>query len=177
MSEHKNKSELIEKAEEKAARLVKRLKELSIKLCLAESCTAGAVSGLLAGVPGSSGVLWGGFVCYTQEAKVSMLGLDKDELDAEGLVSEKTARSMAVNALKKSGENSPGAADIAASVTGLAGPSGDGSDVPVGTVWVAAASRGGVTAKEFHFTGSRDEVRLLAAIEVMEIIGERLTKL
>jgi len=177
MSECDKNIKLFEQAEEKAACLIKKLKELSVKLCLAESCTAGLVSSLLAAVPGASGVLWGGFVCYTQEAKVYMLGLNEKELNAHGLVSRETACSMAQGALKKSNENSASEAFIAASVTGLAGPEGDGSNVPVGTVWVAAASQGGVTAREFHFKGLRDEVRLLAAIEVMEIIMERLTKL
>ena len=170
------KNRLIKQAEKKAACLIKKLKALPAKLCLAESCTAGLVSSFLAAVPGASSVLWGSFVCYTQEAKVRMLGLDEKELSAHGLVSRETACSMAQGALKKSNSDSAGGALIAASVTGLAGPNGDGSNVPVGTVWIAAASQGGGTAREFHFKGLRDEVRLLAAIEVMEIIQEQLTK-
>jgi len=174
MSEFKNKKELtdlFEQAEEKAACLIKKLKDFSLKLCIAESCTAGLVSGLLAGIPGASSVLWGSFVCYTQEAKVNMLDLDNEELNAKGLVSRETACSMALAALRKSG------ADFAASVTGLAGPDGDGSNVPVGTVWAAVVYKGGIAAKEFHFTGTRDEVRLLAVVSVMEMILEHLTKL
>ena len=150
--------------------MIEKLKAVSQKLVLAESCTGGLISSLLAETPGASGVLWGSFVCYTKEAKVSMLGLKESELSADGLVSEKTAYSMAAGALQKSG------ADISAAVTGLAGPGGDGSNIPVGTVWIAAALRGGeIKVKTFHFTGSRNEVRLHAACAALEEIQEILT--
>ncbi|MDR1251067.1 MAG: CinA family protein [Treponema sp.] len=144
--------------------LIRNLISRSCTLVLAESCTAGLVSDFLARVPGASRVLWGSFVCYTAEAKVSMLGLDRKRLERYGLVSGETARDMALGALEKSG------ASVAASVTGLAGPDGDGSVVPVGTVWIATAPRepGGVLTKEFHFQGSRNEVRLQAAAAVLE---------
>jgi len=158
-------------AEKKAEALIKKLKTLSLKLALAESCTAGLVSGLLANVAGASSVLWGSFVCYTKEAKVSMLGLDCGELDEYGLVSRETAVSMAQGVLKKS------SADICASVTGLAGPDGDGSNVPVGTVWVCSALRNGRTStSEFHFEGCRNDVRKKAAIAVINLIENILTK-
>jgi len=158
-------------AEKTAEALIEKLKTLSFKLALAESCTAGMISSLLANTAGASSVLWGSFVCYTQEAKVSMLGLDDGKLSAYGLVSRETAVSMAEGALQKSGAN------LAAAVTGLAGPDGDGSNVPVGTVWVAVtAQNGGTTAREFHFTGCRNTVRLRAAIAVLESIQTLLTK-
>jgi len=175
MSECKKK--LVEQAEERAACLIKKLKDFSCKLCLAESCTGGLISGFLAAVPGASGVLWGSYVCYTKEAKMRMLDLNEEEIKVHGLVSKETACSMALGALKKSEANSANGVCFAASVTGLAGPDGDGSSVPVGTVWAAVASKGGIVTKEFHFTGTRNEVRLLAAISVMEIIQEQLTKL
>jgi len=177
MSEHNSKypadtqanEKLIKQAEKKAACLIKKLKAVSQKLALAESCTGGLISSLLAEVPGASLVLWGSFVCYTKEAKVSMLGLKKSDLSANGLVSEKTASSMVEGVFKKSGAN------IAAAVTGLAGPDGDGSGVPVGTVWVAAALRDGeIKTKVFHFKGSRNEVRLCAALAVLEEIQKIL---
>ena len=159
---------LAEKAAKTAEAVIEKLKSLSLKLVLAESCTAGLVSGFLANISGASAFLWGSFVCYTQEAKVSMLGLDDETLSARGLVNRETACSMAEGALRNSG------ADISASVTGLAGPGGDGR-VPVGTVWIATAIRNkGTEAKEFAFTGSRNTVRLLAAITVLEEILRRL---
>jgi len=157
-------SDLIREAEKKAEDVIQKLKELSLTIALSESCTAGLVAALLANTNGASSVLWGSYVCYTQEAKVSMLCLDNDELLAYGLVSRETASSMAGMALKKSG------ADIAVSVTGIAGPDGDGRVQP-GTVFIAAGSLNrGITEKEFHFEGSRNEVRFLAATAVLEEI-------
>jgi PncC family amidohydrolase len=157
-------------AQKKAEDLLFKLRTLSITLALAESCTAGLISALLARVSGASAVLWGSFVCYTPEAKISMLGLDEKELLLHGLVSRETACKMAAMALEKSG------ADLAAAVTGLAGPDGDGSNVPVGTVWIAAARRNGdITAREYHFTDSRNAVRIRAAIAVFDFIQDILT--
>ena len=157
-------------AEKAAEALIQKLSSNSSMLVLAESCTAGLVSDLLASVPGASNVLWGSYVCYSQAAKISMLGISREKLLYHGLVSNETACLMAAGALHKSG------ADIAAAVTGLAGPKGDGSDTTVGTVWIAIAARNGApAAKGFHFTGSRDEVRLRAAIAVIESLQNALT--
>jgi len=170
-------SELEKLAEKTACEVIEKLKKtndknLPLNVVLAESCTAGLVSSLLACIPGASGVLWGSFVCYTKDAKVSMLGLNESELDTFGLVSRETACKMAAGALQKS------AAGLAVAVTGLAGPTSDGSSVPVGTIWIAAALRDGnvkIEAKDFHFTGSRNEVRLRAAIAVLEEILDKLS--
>ena len=160
-------AELIKLAEKNAACLIKKLKEHSKNLALAESCTAGLISSLLANIPGASAVLWGSFVCYAKEAKIFMLGLDNNALADHGLVSKETACLMAQAAQHGSG------ADIAAAVTGLAGPGGDGSGVPAGTVW-AAVRNGEIAAREFHFSGSRNEVRIRSAIAVLEMLLERL---
>jgi nicotinamide-nucleotide amidase len=157
--------ELLAKAQKTAEAIIYKFKKGSLTLALAESCTAGLVSALLAGIPGASEVLWGSFVTYTKEAKVSMLGIDEKIPETFGLVSKETACAMAQGALSKSG------AGIAVSVTGLAGPSGDGSNVKVGTVWAAAASqKGEITANEHYFTGTRNEVRINAAIAVLEML-------
>jgi PncC family amidohydrolase len=99
-----------------------------------------------------------------------MLGLDRDRLERYGLVSRETVCDMANGTLENSG------AYIAAAVTGLAGPDGDGSAVPVGTIWAAAALRekGIASVREYHFTGTRNEIRLLAAEAVLEIVCEAL---
>jgi len=159
---------LLAQAQKTAETVVQKLKDRKVKAAFAESCTAGLVSSLMAEVPGASAALWGSFVCYTKEAKVSMLGIDPCLIEAHGLVSAQTAAAMAAGAFKKSG------ASFAAAVTGIAGPDGDGSGVPVGTVWAAAAPQKAEAgmAREFHFTGSRNEVRLRAAIAVLELIGE-----
>ena len=159
-----------------AERLVERLARGHETLVLAESCTAGLVSDFVARVSGASAVLWGSFVCYTAGAKERMLGIDGGLLRRHGLVSREAAREMALHALELAGTS------IAAAVTGLAGPGGDGSATPVGTVWVAVARRGnfcGVAEawhreKELRFQGSRAEVRVQAAGAVLEELLETL---
>ena len=171
MTEDMSIRELTDYAEKVSMALIQKFKSLSLTVALAESCTAGLVSSLLAGGSGASAVLWGSFVCYTKEAKVSMLGIDSRVLDAHGLVSGETACAMASGAAQKSG------ASVAASVTGLAGPEGDGSNTAVGTVWAAVVYNGeNAVAREFHFSGSRNTVRLYAAIAVLDLINETLNQ-
>ena len=167
-----NDNDIEVRAAQAAKKLVERLIQRHDILVLAESCTAGLASDLVARVSGASAVLWGSFVCYQAEAKERMLGIDSGFLRRYGLVSRETAREMAFCALHLAG------ASIAAAVTGLAGPLGDGSDTPVGTVWVAVAKRLGSgeagpvenwhQEKELHFQGTRAEVRMQAAAAVME---------
>ncbi|MCL1814628.1 MAG: CinA family protein [Treponema sp.] len=152
-----------------AERLVRLLTERSLYLAAAESCTAGLVADALVQIPGASGCFWGSFVCYTPQAKIQMLGLGKETLNRYGLVSEETARAMAVGALERSG------ADAAVSVTGLAGGGSAGAErVPPGTVWIAAALRRDgpelCTAAVFHFKGRRNKVRQQAARKALEMI-------
>jgi PncC family amidohydrolase len=162
-------AELTIHAEKTAVTLMQKLKEFSLTLALSESCTAGIVSSLLAGIPGASAVLWGSYVCYTKEAKVSMLDIEKKCLAANDLVSRETASLMADMTLKKSG------ARIAAAVTGLAGPSGDGSNVPVGSVWIAIARNDGfLSTKEYFFKDNRNIIRIRAAIAALEAILSNL---
>jgi len=155
-----------EQADIAAGRLVEKLAGGHCTLVLAESCTAGLVSDLIARVSGASRVLWGSFVCYTSEAKKRMLQIDGAFLEKHGLVSAETAGEMALNALNLSD------ATIGASVTGLAGPLGDGSDKPVGTVFVAIARKCynevTVGVKPFFFQGTRAEIRIQAAKAVID---------
>jgi len=162
-----------EQAEEAAVRLVEELKGGHYLLSLAESCTCGLVSDLIARVSGASAVLWGSFVCYSPEAKKRMLNIDGAFLEKYGLVSAETAGEMALRALEAAD------ADIGASVTGLAGPLGDGKTArPVGTVFAAVAYKvdGEVTVsvKPLFFRGTRAEIRIQAALAV---INETLKKL
>jgi PncC family amidohydrolase len=149
-----------------AEKLIREAAEGGLRIALAESCTGGLVSSLLTGVSGASRVLWGSFVAYTLEAKTAMLGVDPTILKKHGAVSRETALAMAEGALKESG------ADIAASVTGLAGPGGDGSDKLVGTVFIAGIRRasGPVELQEYRFTGSRDDIRRKAAGELIALL-------
>ncbi|MDR3114886.1 MAG: CinA family protein [Treponema sp.] len=153
-----------------AEEVISRLSAASQTIVLAESCTAGLVADLLAQVPGASRVLWGSYVSYTGAAKIAMLGLDEEILRRYGAVSRETACAMAQGALQRS------RADIAAAVTGLAGPEGDGSPVPVGTLWIATVGRGmGVEAQVFQYTGSRQAVRSAAAGAVIRELIRRLS--
>ncbi|MDR1787692.1 MAG: CinA family protein [Treponema sp.] len=152
-----------------AATLAARLAEQNKTLALAESCTAGLATALLAGVPGASRVLWGSYVTYTCEAKERMLAVPRALLERHGAVSAECACALARGALEQSG------ADLAAAVTGLAGPSGDGSETPVGTVWIACCRRGEEPRPQvFHFTGARNEVRLAAAEETLRAVWSLL---
>jgi PncC family amidohydrolase len=161
-----------EQADKAAAKLVEELTGGHYTLALAESCTCGLVSDLIARVSGASAVLWGSFVCYSPEAKKRMLRIEGNILEKHGPVSAETAGKMALNALDIAG------VDIAASVTGLAGPLGDGSAAPVGTVFVGIARRvNGETAadvKPLFFQGTRQEIRLQAALAVIEQILEEI---
>jgi PncC family amidohydrolase len=152
-----------------AERLVREAKEQGLHFATAESCTAGLVSSLVAEVPGASNVLWGAFVTYTLDAKTVLLGVEPALLKQSGAVSSATACAMAQGALVRA------KVDGAVSVTGLAGPDGDGSGQPVGTVWFGLALKGKETQSfRYHFRGSRNEVRRQAAEEALEILYKGL---
>ena len=148
--------------------LINRLAAASQTVAVAESCTAGLVADLLAQVPGASRVLWGSFVSYTVTAKIKMLGLEEALIERYGAVSQETACAMARAVMERS------AADMAVSVTGLAGPEGDGTSTPVGTVWIGTLLRGKEpTSRRFHYTGSRNEVRKAAAADaIRELLAQ-----
>jgi nicotinamide-nucleotide amidase len=144
----------------RARALVDLYRDRGLKLAAAESCTGGLISALLTEIPGSSAVLERGFVVYSNDAKREMLGVSEDVLADHGAVSEATARAMALGALAHSG------ADVAVSVTGVAGPDGGSAAKPVGLVHFACARRGGrATALERRFgPQSRAAIRL-ASVE------------
>jgi nicotinamide-nucleotide amidase len=120
----------------RAAALIARYAALGLKIATAESCTGGLVAGLLTEIPGSSAVLERGFVTYSNEAKRELLGVPAGTLEAHGAVSEATARAMARGALAHS------RAQVAVSITGVAGPDGGTAEKPVGLVHFACAGPG-----------------------------------
>lgn len=122
------------------------LKRHGSTLATAESCTGGLIARRITAIPGSSMVFTHGFVTYSNEAKTAMLGVPPELIAVHGAVSEPVARAMAEGALRKSGST------FALSVTGIAGPDGGTPEKPVGTAWIAMASRGKKTAavKVFH---------------------------
>ena len=122
-------------------------------LATAESCTGGMVAAACTDLAGSSAWLERGFVTYSNAAKTELLGVDPDLIVRHGAVSEPVARAMAQGALQHS------KAQCALAVTGIAGPGGGSADKPVGTVWFAWATPGGVHSEMQRFDGDRAQVR------------------
>ena len=159
--------------EERITALARRLGEAcqrrGRKLAVAESCTAGGVCEAITRVPGSSGWLDRGFVTYSNEAKVEMLGVAAATLAAHGAVSAQTAGEMADGALRAS------RADTAAAITGIAGPDGGTAEKPVGLVWFAWCVRGGAArVEERRFQGDRDTIRRLSVETTLRGLLESL---
>ena len=155
---------------EDLARVVGRLlKESHRTVAFAESCTGGMVSALVTDVPGSSEYFLGSVVSYANAAKESFLGVDPATLRAAGAVSDETAIAMARGALERFG------ADIAVSVTGIAGPDGGTPEKPVGTVHFGLAVRGGgAIAKKRLYGGDRVVVRRAASVQALELLRRHL---
>ena len=144
-------------------------RDAGVRLAVAESCTGGLISGFQTAVAGSSDVVERGFVTYSNEAKMDLLGVPEDLLMDYGAVSAEVARAMAEGALSGS------RAQLSAAVTGIAGPGGGTAEKPVGLVCMAAAGVGGETLHERHvFPGDREAVRLQAARAVLSLLMERL---
>ena len=127
------------------------------RIATAESCTGGWIGKALTDVPGSSQWFETGYVCYSNGAKTTVLGVLPAELAAHGAVSEAVVKAMALGALERAG------ADVAVAVSGIAGPDGGSPGKPVGTVWLAWAWRRGkaqhVQARLKLFKGDREAVR------------------
>ena len=143
-------------------RLAAQLLQKQQKICTAESCTGGLIAKTFTDLAGSSDWFDRGFVTYSNQAKSDMLAVPASVIDGYGAVSEAVATAMASGALRHS------EADIAIAVTGVAGPGGGSEEKPVGTVWIAIASRQQSQAIKCLFAGDRDAVRqatLLRAIE------------
>ena len=129
------------------------LKTHDWKLATAESCTGGLIAACCTDVAGSSDWFDRGFVTYSNAAKTEMLGVDAALIAEHGAVSEPVARAMVQGALQHS------AAQVAVSVTGVAGPGGGSPAKPVGTVWMGWATPSGVVTELHHFAGDRAQVR------------------
>ncbi len=129
-----------------ARRLLDELRAADLAIATAESCTGGLIIGALTEIPGSSDVVERGFITYSNEAKLTMLGVPAETLATHGAVSEPVARAMAHGALVHS------EADVTVAVTGVAGPGGGSAAKPVGLVHIAAAMIGRDTIhREHHF--------------------------
>ena len=133
------------------------LRARGLKLAIAESCTGGLLGKRLTDTSGASDYFETGFITYANSAKEEFLGVSAETLAMYGAVSEETAREMASGALRAA------AADLAVSITGIAGPTGGSETKPVGLVWTAVASGETIRTRSFIMPGEREEVRERAA--------------
>jgi len=151
-----------------AAIVLDRARANRLRIGTAESCTGGLVGGRLTAIAGSSDVFTGGVICYSNELKISLLGVSPALIAADGAVSETVACAMALGAVRALG------ADLAVSVTGIAGPGGGSDAKPVGTVWLAVADGEVVAARRIQIPGDRHNVRVRAAQAALALLDRRL---
>lgn len=159
-----------ETLEAQAAAVLDRCRTQDLQLALAESCTGGLLAGTLTAIPGSSDVVDRCYVTYSNVAKMQMLGVSAELLEAEGAVSQAVAFAMLEGVLERS------RADIALSLTGIAGPGGQETQKPVGLVYFAAAKRGEEPVAERMLFGDagRTEVRSLSVDRALKLIASIL---
>lgn len=141
-----------------------------LTISTAESCTGGMVAAKLISYPGVSSAYLEGAITYSNEAKVSRLGVKEETLLRYGAVSEETAREMVNGIAKVSGTN------IAISTTGIAGPGGGSIDKPVGLVYIGVYLNGETVIRKFNFNGDRDEVRKETTINALNMLIDLLSK-
>lgn len=150
---------------------VELLKSKKLKLATAESCTGGLVSKRITDVSGSSEVFEGGVVCYSNRFKENVLGVSPETLKKYGAVSRETAREMVKGVLSLT------KADIAVAVTGIAGPSSDDTNKPVGLVYIAVSDGKSTIVKKLlnNFTSDvREQNRSISADTALEMIMEAI---
>ncbi len=149
-------------------KVVARLLERNMVFTAAESCTGGLISAAVVNVPGSSACFNEGYITYANEAKVKLLGVKRKTLEDFGAVSREVAAQMSEGALKRA------EADIAVSVSGIAGPSGGSEEKPVGTVFAGISIKdknsGEISTEtvRFLFKGNRNEIRRQTVEEVLK---------
>lgn len=134
----------------------------------AESCTAGLLAKMLTDVGGSSRYFQRGWIVYSNQAKMQMLGVEEGILERHGAVSEPVVTAMAAAALQRAG------ASFALSISGIAGPEGGSEQKPVGTVCIGLADSSGVAARTFHFPGDREMIRDRSAKMALALLRFRL---
>ena len=136
-------------------------------LATAESCTGGLVAAALTAIADSSDVVARGFVAYSNEAKMELLGVSSDTIVQDGAVSAQTAAAMARGAVARAG------VDLAVSITGVAGPGGGTTQKPVGLVYLGIATRDGASRVERRmFPGDRTAIRRAALIDALQMLRD-----
>ncbi len=148
-----------------AEKLMALLLERRLLLVTAESCTGGLLAGILTQKPGASKIFERGFITYSNESKMELLGVSPEILKTDGAVSARTAEAMALGALKNS------RADLSISITGIAGPDGGNEQKPVGLVYFGHAVKNGSSGSAGHrFKGARQEIQAQAAHEALRYL-------
>jgi nicotinamide-nucleotide amidase len=161
---------LVSRDERSTAELVVALlRERSLTLATAESCTGGLVAGRLTDVPGASAVFLGGIVAYSNDVKAAELDVPQETLREHGAVSAETAEAMARGARARLG------ADVAVSVTGVAGPDGGTAEKPVGLVFLHASGPTGDLARRLDVPGDRETVRLRSTVAALHLVRRLVT--
>ena len=148
--------------------LDKQLKEKNLTLSLAESCTGGKLASLITAIPGCSSYFKGGIVCYSNEIKERLLGVDSSLLATVGAVSRQVVEAMAVGVYQTF------QTDCAIAISGIAGPSGGTPEKPVGTVWIAAAYKGRIQSQEYLFSQNRESNILRACNNGIRMLLEMI---
>ena len=147
-----------------AAMLQEACLERELTVAVAESCTGGLVAAEITAIPGSSGYFLGGVVAYSNDAKEAFLGVPHDLLAAHGAVSREVAEAMAAGARARFG------ADLAVSITGIAGPDGGSVDKPVGTVYLGYATPRDAGSRYKRCSGDRAAIRAAAARTALDFL-------
>ena len=158
---------------------IQTLAKKSVSLCLeknltfgtAESCTGGLIAASVTDIPGASAAFFGGVVSYDNSVKHGILGVQNETLKRFGAVSKETAEEMAKGALRALG------VDLSVAVTGIAGPTGGTPKKPIGLVYIATASKNGVTVTENYFSGDREAVRLQTVAKALSLLNEQIAEI
>jgi PncC family amidohydrolase len=151
-----------------AVRLSERCTATGLHVATVESCTGGLVGHAITEIPGSSAYYVGGFVTYSDELKLQAVGVPHDVLAAHGAVSAQVAMAMATGGRQRTG------AELAAAVTGIAGPDGGSLSKPVGLTYIAVADDVGVAVKRYVWTGDRSANKVSSAVAALELLLERI---
>lgn len=152
-----------------AQKTVSLASDKSISIAFAESCTGGLIGASVTDISGASCVFMGSAVTYSNNAKINVLKVSEEIIEQNGAVSSECAIAMVCGAAEIY------SADIAVSVTGVAGPDGGTEEKPVGTVWFGLYSHGRKKSFLHHFSGTRREIRELTAAEALKLIIEELS--
>ncbi len=145
-----------------------KLAQQNKTIAVAESCTGGTLAKLLTDIPGASRYFTYGWIAYSNDAKISELGILFELIEKYGAVSEQVAKAMAKQARKKADTS------IAIGITGIAGPTGGTEQKPVGLVYISVDTSGGCETKRFIFPQDRDSIRLRAAQSALNMLRLRL---